>query len=245
MKWARELGMWLEWNMLIGFPGEDPADYPPMAELIRAIPHLQPPWGCTFVRLDRFSPYFRHPREFGISDVQPLEVYSYIYPFDQTELADLVYYFRYRFADGRDPRGYTQCVVDAVDEWNRIENASLTYGPAEDSVLIQDNRPGFPRREFRLRGLEKDIFLFCDQVRSLRAICSFARGRWVERSVAAAASAGQSIIAIEEALPVANDYSVPEEVDLFLRGMVDLKLMLRENGNYLSIATERPKSGPF
>lgn len=243
LKWAREVGMELEWNMLIGVPGEDPADYPVMADVIRAIPHLQPPWGCTFIRLDRFSPYFTDPGRFGLCNIHPLDVYKYIYPFEEKDLADLVYYFRYDFADGRDTRSYTQCVVDAVEEWKAYEGASLTWAADGRYLHVRDNRPKFPAQQVVLTGVERDVFDFCDEARPRRAIMAHVNGAAGVRPARAPGStvhadrftAGGTVLIEESPRHTADEAGVMA----FLDRMVRLRFMLREGDTYLSLATQR------
>ena len=43
LKWARELGLHVVWNLLWGVPGEDPAEYGRIAGLVPLLTHLQPP----------------------------------------------------------------------------------------------------------------------------------------------------------------------------------------------------------
>ena len=54
LKWCRELGVRPIWNILWGFPGEDPAEYSEMAAMMPALSHLQPPMSAAKLRLDRF-----------------------------------------------------------------------------------------------------------------------------------------------------------------------------------------------
>src|SRR5207247_426359 len=71
LKWCREYGIRVSWNLLFGFPGEDPAEYAKMAQLIPSLRHLDPPDYCSRVRMDRFSPYFASPDEFEFKAIRP------------------------------------------------------------------------------------------------------------------------------------------------------------------------------
>ncbi|HZD95026.1 MAG TPA: RiPP maturation radical SAM C-methyltransferase, partial [Candidatus Sulfotelmatobacter sp.] len=61
LRWSREMGFDVSWNIICGFPGETPDDYRQITRWIRRITHLQPPLVVTRFRLDRFSPMFRDP----------------------------------------------------------------------------------------------------------------------------------------------------------------------------------------
>jgi radical SAM superfamily enzyme YgiQ (UPF0313 family) len=43
LKWAEAYGMAVTWNVLLGFPGEQPEDYERQLAIIRLIPHLPAP----------------------------------------------------------------------------------------------------------------------------------------------------------------------------------------------------------
>src|SRR5439155_6118718 len=54
LRWCAEFGVHPGWNLLAGFPGEDPADYARQAAIVPLLTHLVPPQGVGEVRLDRF-----------------------------------------------------------------------------------------------------------------------------------------------------------------------------------------------
>ena len=81
-----------EWNLLVGFPGEDEEVYRSYMEIIPHLSHLPPPGGIFPVRFDRFSPYFVHRDEYGL-DLRPVDYYALVYPFPEERLANLAYYF--------------------------------------------------------------------------------------------------------------------------------------------------------
>ena len=92
LKIAAECGVYIEWNLLHGFPGESRESYERTAALIPHLVHLQPPNGVGRVRADRFSPYFERPEAFGI-EIEPLPAYRHIFPFDDAVVRSLAYHF--------------------------------------------------------------------------------------------------------------------------------------------------------
>jgi magnesium-protoporphyrin IX monomethyl ester (oxidative) cyclase len=92
LKWARELGLHLSWNILCGFPGEEDSWFAEMAEMLPLLHHLQPSKEVRRVRFDRFSPHHSRSTDFGLR-LRPGWPYRYIYPVDESELARLVYLF--------------------------------------------------------------------------------------------------------------------------------------------------------
>ncbi len=135
LKHCDEFGIKPEWNLLIGFPGEDPAVYRKYVEELRDFVHLEPPHGVYMVRFDRFSPYFKRSEDFGL-DLTPVDYYALTYPFDVDALADLAYFF----AD-QNLAPYTLNAVEWHDELSRLvaEWRAAWYGESE-----------VPRRELRL-----------------------------------------------------------------------------------------------
>ena len=115
LRWCRELGIDVVWNILAGFPGESPAEYDRQADLIPLLTHLSPPACCTPVRLDRFSPFFTRPAEFGFERVRPAAAYYYVFPLERHELARLAYFFDFDYSDGR----VSEVIFDAVGGGDR------------------------------------------------------------------------------------------------------------------------------
>ena len=172
LKWCAELGVKPYWNLIYGFPGEDPADYDRTAETIAAITHLCPPFSIGQVRLDRFSPLFFDAASLGIRDIRPDRSYRAIYPLPEDDLFDLAYYFEHGYADGRDPRTYIGRTRAAVRTWqaaprgNDRDGRGLVYADHDDLLAVWDFRPGARRMLTILEGLSRDLFLYCDQHRS-------------------------------------------------------------------------------
>jgi ribosomal peptide maturation radical SAM protein 1 len=168
MRWCAELGIEVSWNLLAGFPGEDPEDYAQMAALMPRLTHLDPPCSCGRLRLDRFSPFHFRAEELGIARMRPARAYFYVYPLGRRELARLAYFFDYDYDDGRNPNDYLLPVQAEVGRW---KNARLGSGnrPPElnakfDSVgvTICDSRRGATKTEHRLDGLSAWVYALCD-----------------------------------------------------------------------------------
>ncbi len=80
------------WNLLVGFPGEDPGLYAAYQRNLPKMAHLPPPTGVYTVRFDRFSPYFNKAQEYDL-DLQPMPFYELAYPFPKESLKNLAYFF--------------------------------------------------------------------------------------------------------------------------------------------------------
>ena len=70
----------VDWNLLYGFPGETREDYEQILAMLPSIEFLDPPVACGPIRMDRFSPYFETPEEFGLTnDVRPMNAYPFLF----------------------------------------------------------------------------------------------------------------------------------------------------------------------
>jgi ribosomal peptide maturation radical SAM protein 1 len=176
LKWAREFGIYAGWNLITGFPGEDPASYQRMADMIPALVHLQPPeYGeVSRLRLDRFSPYFREPEAYGMVNVKPAAAYGYVYPFPEDSLARLAYHFDFDYRDKRRPETYTDRLNEAVKHWHAQAHSGTLLSLSTDSrLVIYDTRVTAQQRETVLTGIAKAIYEFCDEGQTLQSILRY------------------------------------------------------------------------
>ncbi len=172
LKWLSEPGIEVKWNILYGFPGEDPEDYRKLAELIPSIYHLAPPLAVGRVRLDRFSPYFADPEGNGMRNPRPNPAFRYCYPFSEDALGRMAYYYEYDYADGREPMDYFAPVLEEVDTWRSLAGTVTLrqYDRPDGLLLLTDTRPGAAEFQHRLSGWEREAYLYCDTGRSLKRI---------------------------------------------------------------------------
>jgi ribosomal peptide maturation radical SAM protein 1 len=66
LKWSSYYRVAISWNLLLGFPGETNEDYRHQIDLIPWLFHLHPPEGAGKFWLERFSPYYTKPHEYGV-----------------------------------------------------------------------------------------------------------------------------------------------------------------------------------
>ena len=174
LKWARELGLRLSWSMLFGFPGENDDDYRTMADLVPKISHLQPAGSMIHIRYDRYSPYHRQAKSYGL-DLVPSRLLKYVYPLSEAELTDQCYFFEERDAIdlGRNlvvgaklARPGANALCDALTDWSKAFWSSmpaiLCEEPADDGIRLLDTRPIAAERLVRLSGAAQAILKLCD-----------------------------------------------------------------------------------
>jgi ribosomal peptide maturation radical SAM protein 1 len=92
LRYARAAGLQLYWNLLWGFPGDELEAYKDTLAIVPLLHHLQPPSGFGHLSIDRFSPYFFQPVEFGVSNVRPLTGYYDFLP-RAADIQRIAYHF--------------------------------------------------------------------------------------------------------------------------------------------------------
>jgi ribosomal peptide maturation radical SAM protein 1 len=161
------------WNLLIGFPGEDPQVYEKYVRDIPLLLHLPPPTGVYPVRFDRYSPYFNKAEEYGL-DLHPLDYYSLIYPFAKESLNRMSYYFM----DANFDADYFQNVIrwigkvrEQVDRWQMLWNVGqsnhqpmLYFKHDTQPMRIYDSRHGQPV-EYAISELSQRILVYLTRPR--------------------------------------------------------------------------------
>jgi ribosomal peptide maturation radical SAM protein 1 len=213
LKWCAEIGITPAWNLLYGFPGEPPQEYARMAELIPSLIHLTPP-NFMPVQMERFSPYFDRPAEFGMELTGPLPQYRFLYSVSSEALSNLAYDFEHRYLDGRDPETYVTGLRDAVDRWRQFSRdgpGCLCYRRGPGFLRVEDRRAGLEAADYRFDGIEEKIYLACD----------------------AGATADQ--LSTQFAVDGDEDLEA-KEIEEFLDDLVQARLMYREGNCFLSLA---------
>jgi ribosomal peptide maturation radical SAM protein 1 len=167
LRWCEEQGVVADWNLLYGFPGEEPADYDEMLPIIDAIDFLRPPSGLGPVRLDRFSPYHAAPERHGIVDVRAMDVYRHLYDLPEDALDHVACYFDFAYADGRRPLDHAGAVVHRVQRWiSEGASGRLTQRPEGGRTIVTDTRPT-SRGEVALTGWKAEVYAEADRVHTL------------------------------------------------------------------------------
>ena len=174
LKWCKEFGVEPYWNLLWGFPGEAPEEYARMAKLVPLLTHFMPPNGVYPLRMDRFSPSFTDPETLGFRDVEPLPSYRHVFRgLPKAALANLAYYFDYRYLKPQEPKHYVGPLLSALRRWKRVHGTSDLFSVEVDGkLLIWDLRPSRRRLLTVLDGLEKQIYELCDATTDLARLQS-------------------------------------------------------------------------
>jgi len=212
LKWCKEFEVTPVWNLLWGFPGETAEDYERMAQIIPLLTHLTPPNMAGAIRIDRFSPNFDRAEQFGFKDVVPFPVYHHIYPLTAETVANLAYYFTFKYYQSQNVENYTQVVEEQVKIWKTVYPTSTLYFLDKETILqIWDLRPVAKQLLLNLTEPERTLYLACDEIRSLNALQKVAKEQ------------------------LCQELSV-SEIEGLLQPLIANRLMLQEENLFLSLA---------
>lgn len=171
LRWCREYGVKLSYNILCGFPGDAREWYEDMADLIARIPHLQPPTNnANFLEMHRFSPLFEAQEQFGISSYELRVDYMFNFPEGMVDPLKIGYFFEYTCDTMSNPEEYMPRLRSVIQPWlDAWDNQAMprydyTLGPS--FVSIVDFRPG-RGRQVMLTGVARAVFLLCDDIQTV------------------------------------------------------------------------------
>jgi radical SAM superfamily enzyme YgiQ (UPF0313 family) len=187
LKWTTYYGINNSYNILYGFPGETEQDYRMQAEVIRRVPHLQPPYAMAQARPDRGSPMFEEPSAHAISFLRPSACYRYIYPADY-DLRRIAYFFEHGFDRQLPVEGPRECralVHDWKQRWENGRRPYLRFVKTWKSVSIHDGRGAVPR-SYRYDDREAAVYELCADARSREELRAQVDGddAWLDRTLA-------------------------------------------------------------
>jgi len=167
LKWSFYYRVTVSWNILLGFPGETNDDYRRQIDLIPSLLHLQPPEATGKFWLERFSPYYSRPQEYGVRITGPGMAYEYVYDARLVDLNKIAYDFEYELDNWPvDPHIYQELVA-VIEGWQRLHASNdrpfLYYSKALNYVTVYDGRnPKAPTRQ-RYDGLAARVIEVCNE----------------------------------------------------------------------------------
>lgn len=216
LKWSRYYNIDLNWNILLGFPGETDEDYRRQIEVMPSLLHLQPPESVGKFWLERFSPYFTRPQAYGIRITGPGVAYEYVYDPSTLDLNKIAYDFEYEIDHKVDPTLYRE-LLEAAREWQRrhagSEKPYLYFQKGLSYITVYDGRGDGEPTRCRYTGLAAHVLDVCNEAPKSVAVIR-------ER-------------AVQKRLPDADDEQALQQV---LDELVSKRLLYTERDKYFSLA---------
>ncbi len=212
MKNCEALGIRNISNLILQFPGSDEQDVAETLETLEFALPFYPLKAATFW-LGLESPVWQHPQKFGIQAMYNHPNWSFLFPEDiRRNLPLMIQAYR---GDLTYQKKIWKPVKKKIFDWKKQyaeiqrgagDTALLSFRDGRDFIIIRQKRFRAEPAVHRLVGGSREIYLFCQKHRSIKAICS--------------------------AFPDISDDTILK----FLRMMVDKKLMFAEKNRYLSLA---------
>jgi ribosomal peptide maturation radical SAM protein 1 len=178
MRDALDAGILLEGNLITEFPGSTAEQ---VEETLANLDFVLPfhPLKTAAFFLGHGSPVHQEPEHFGINvlTVHPLNRYLFPAPL-LTSLHPLIKGFK---GQRRRQKKLWQPVVSKVREWQKfhgqrrrglLDQPPLCFRDGGGFLIIRQELPDRPILHHRLRGISREIYLYCQEVRSVSAIAS-------------------------------------------------------------------------
>jgi ribosomal peptide maturation radical SAM protein 1 len=170
MKHSLASGIRLEGNLILEFPGSSETE---VAETIANLDFVLPftPLETAVFFLGAGSRIHRHPGDFGIVGVAPHRSNLALLPAD---LARGIGLQVMDFRGGRvRQREIWRPVADKVAAWHAFHRRrhpssrpALGYRDGGEYLIIRQERVDGPPLQHRLRGISRELYLYCDRIRT-------------------------------------------------------------------------------
>jgi ribosomal peptide maturation radical SAM protein 1 len=218
LKWCREYGVHPYYHMLRGFPGERQEDYEEVYRNAENLGHLPPPINSFPLRIERFSPYFDSAADFGIRNLHAHPSYKHIYPFDDSALFNLAYFFDCDYDEQKKADEWSAPIKNLIERWqhfyaqSRLEVVLRT----PQAMVVSDTRPNAVHPLYRFETRQAAVVDACDSARILPQISKELK---------------KTLYGL-----------MPDEawIGEFVSYLKDCRLALEADGRYLSLILPRP-----
>ncbi len=138
----------LEWNLLIGTPGEESVVWEKYMRDLPLMMHLAPPAAAFPIMFVKYSHYYEHQAEYGLQ-LEPQEAYSYLFPFKQADLKRVAYRFSNAAADSGQLATWLERLNGLIRRWRERRDGLDGRPPARlclveeaEGASIYDTRSG-------------------------------------------------------------------------------------------------------
>ncbi len=172
MKNCLAAGVVLMGNLITEFPGTTPAE---ISETMDALDYALPfaPLDAASFFLGYGAPIYLHPRQYGITAILARPQYRALFP--QHCLGTMLI-SAYR-GDRQRQKKLWQPVRRKITAWQKFHRQRrgrkalpLNYRDGGSFLVINQELPGQPSLLHRLRGVSRQLYLYCDQPQSLASI---------------------------------------------------------------------------
>ena len=209
MRHAEEVGIRLEGNLIMHFPGSTEEE---VEQTIEALDFVWPfrPLNTVSFWLGLGSPVEQRPSDFGISGIRPHPFFAYLFPEEiYRRVSSLILSYR---GDRELQYQRWRRVEKKVREWHLqriqigINTKPLTYRDGGDYLIITQKLPDGKVLSHRLKGLSRRLYLYCITPRTMASVYDQATGQ------------------------------THEQIRKFIKDLVDKRLVFQEGDRVISLA---------
>ncbi|MGP8329876.1 MAG: RiPP maturation radical SAM C-methyltransferase [Methanosarcinaceae archaeon] len=177
LKFCEEYNVICAYSILQGYPNEDVDDFEDNAKAIKYILHLPPPFDMETLRLSYNSMIFKNPKKYGIKAIVFRQEEKIRYP---PSILKTFKPFFYDFIPEK-PRKHTEedwkelirhwrnTYYKPLQEMHLKLHPLLFFQESKKFINIVDERGQYLRKH-TLFGREKELYLFCDRIRTKKEI---------------------------------------------------------------------------
>ncbi len=178
LKFARQSQVRVFWNIIYGFPGEEPRFYDRMLEWFPFLTHLMPPSSYNTPYLQRSSPLYEKILSEHLAEIKPFEAYRFIYPLELYQDQDIIFFFTSDMDFDKRLRLTWEKLRANIRHWQSLWRKSdrggvLLSNEQNGRLEIVDTRPGRKINKGYLTGMERKIFNYCARIRRRSQIDAF------------------------------------------------------------------------
>lgn len=157
---GRRFGIRIFYNIIYGFPDDEPHEYEFIARMLPRLAHLDAPVTCVPVQITRWAPLAMDPQRFGIEPGPPEAHYEMLFSQDYLarsgfEIDKFCYYYERTFDHSVGLHRLYDRIVDFVTDWrawNTQQTAWLHQEGAgfESGMVIRDRRGALEESVYKL-----------------------------------------------------------------------------------------------
>lgn len=139
---AAVFGIYIDWNLLYGFPGDKVEYYEEILKLLPLLHHLCPPAVFRHISIDRFSPYYEKPDASApLNSLRPWKAYQTVYP-ERADIEKLAYRFIGDYAGAAyENSELIREIAEEVANWKASwRTAKLEMIPFAGAYIVYDSR---------------------------------------------------------------------------------------------------------
>ncbi len=213
LKDCRQYGIAVNWNILVGIPGETDEMIHDNLQVSRSLSHLYPPTGVWLISFQGNCDYTTHNEEYNIKLVPDIASLAMVYPFPSSVLEKMTYFHKPETQSlTRTQAVLIQKLSKTINQWkNRWFNADFNDLPGlyfNDKKTVIDTRQG-NRVVIHLDAVDYAILSHLNEPLSLYEL--------------------QENIQIQDS----------ETLEHKMKTLIDYGLLFTERGLYLSLVTEK------